>query len=72
MFNFVISGKGEAGAHYPSGECRSLCTLGLHCQGDMETAKHGLEPLFHGQIPFGLANMTIPFLLFTCFFVLKF
>lgn len=71
MFSFVISGKGMAGTLYPSGKCRSLCALGSYFQRGMETAKHGLEPLFHGQIPFGLANMSL-FLLFTCFFVLKF
>lgn len=68
MFSFVISGKGKAGALNPSGKCWSLCTLGI-LSGGMETAKRGLGPLCHGQIPFGLANMPLSFLLFIRFFV---
>lgn len=50
-----------------------VCLMVILLGGEsMETAKCGLEPLFHGQIPFGLANITLSFLLFTCFFVLKF
>lgn len=37
----------------------------------METAKHGLETLFHGQIPFSLANMTLlTFYMFLCIKIL--
>lgn len=64
MLSRVIPGKGKTGAFHPDGKRKSLCALGLCCQGCVETAKRGLEPLFHGQNLFGVASTTIPFLFF--------
>lgn len=40
----------------------SVCIAVVLSGARVQTAECGLEPLYHGQNPFGLASMTIPFL----------